>query len=62
MDAWLRMIEDKEKNPKRVSFLAMITRLNGIFGTKVTPLAYKDSELATSFLVALIIARIAMPY
>jgi hypothetical protein len=44
MDDWLAVLEEKERNPGDMSFLEMIQKLNGIFGTKVAPRMPRDEQ------------------
>jgi hypothetical protein len=44
MEKWLKVIEEKEKDPQSISFLQMIKTLNYIFGTKITPREPRDER------------------
>jgi hypothetical protein len=37
MDAWLEVLREKECDPRALSFVDMLGKLNSIFGTKVAP-------------------------
>lgn len=44
LNKWLAFIEEKERNPKDISFLEMVKKLNEIFGTKMTPRVPRDEK------------------
>lgn len=44
MARWLEVLKAKERDPRGVSFLDMMNKLNGIFGTRVTPRAPRDEQ------------------